>query len=217
MYFYLQAIGVGFLLSIMVGPIFFVLLETSITRGVRAALALDLGVITSDILYIIFALSFVDQITLFQTNENKLIFGFVGGSIFIIYGIYYLFKKSKVPDLTLEAKNSRNDNKPVSKGYFLLGVKGFILNIANPAVIFYWLIILNNSQSIPNIYGIYNIWVFIGILLLTYFICDLFKILAAKKLRPLVNQNLLNALNKLIGLIFMLTGMFQIVKNMVQL
>ena len=44
MQFFLQAIGIGFLLSVMVGPVFFVLLETSITKGIRAALALDIGV-----------------------------------------------------------------------------------------------------------------------------------------------------------------------------
>jgi len=57
MQFFLQAIGIGFLLSVMVGPVFFVLLETSITKGIRAALALDIGVFISDVLYIMFALS----------------------------------------------------------------------------------------------------------------------------------------------------------------
>ena len=93
MQFFLQAIGIGFLLSVMVGPVFFVLLETSITKGIRAALALDIGVFISDILYILFALSFVDQITSINSGENKLIFGFIGGSIFIIYGTFYFFKK----------------------------------------------------------------------------------------------------------------------------
>ena len=93
MQFFLQAICIGFLLSVMVGPVFFVLLETSITKGIRAALALDIGVFISDILYILFALSFVDQITSINSGENKLIFGFIGGSIFIIYGTFYFFKK----------------------------------------------------------------------------------------------------------------------------
>ena len=79
MQFFLQAIGIGFLLSVMVGPVFFVLLETSITKGIRAALALDIGVFISDILYIMFALSFVDQISSINSGENKLIFGFIGG------------------------------------------------------------------------------------------------------------------------------------------
>jgi threonine/homoserine/homoserine lactone efflux protein len=216
MQFFLQAIGIGFLLSVMVGPVFFVLLETSITKGIRAALALDIGVFISDVLYIMFALSFVDQITSINSGENKLIFGFIGGSIFIIYGTFYFFKKSKMVDLTLEAENTSKEVAAAPKDYLLLGLKGFILNIANPAVIFYWLSILSlAAQSVPDNTKNPNTWIllFLSILLGTYFGFDILKVFAAKRLRTLVNQNLLNALNILIGLIFLLTGIFQIIKN----
>ena len=216
MQFFLQAIGIGFLLSVMVGPVFFVLLETSITKGIRAALALDIGVFISDILYILFALSFVDQISSINSGENKLIFGFIGGSIFIIYGTFYFFKKSKMVDLTLEAENTSKEVAAAPKDYLLLGLKGFILNIANPAVIFYWLSILSlAAQSVPDNTKNPNTWIllFISILLGTYFSVDVLKVFTAKRLRTLVNQNLLNALNILIGLIFFLTGIFQIIKN----
>ena len=216
MQFFLQAIGIGFLLSVMVGPVFFVLLETSITKGIRAAIALDIGVFISDILYILFALSFVDQISSINSGENKLIFGFIGGSIFIIYGTFYFFKKSKMVDLTLEAENTSKEVAAAPKDYLLLGLKGFILNIANPAVIFYWLSILSlAAQSVPDNTKNPNTWIllFLSILLGTYFGFDILKVFAAKRLRTLVNQNLLNALNILIGLIFFLTGIFQIIKN----
>ena len=216
MQFFLQAIGIGFLLSVMVGPVFFVLLETSITKGIRAALALDIGVFISDILYILFALSFVDQISSINSGENKLIFGFIVGSIFIIYGTFYFFKKSKMVDLTLEAENTSKEVAAAPKDYLLLGLKGFILNIANPAVIFYWLSILSlAAQSVPDNTKNPNTWIllFISILLGTYFSIDVLKVFTAKRLRTLVNQNLLNALNILIGLIFFLTGIFQIIKN----
>lgn len=216
MHFFLQAIGIGFLLSVMVGPVFFILLETSITKGIRAALALDIGVFISDILYILFALSFVDQISSINSGENKLIFGFIGGSIFIIYGTFYFFKKSKMVDLTLEAENTSKEVAAAPKDYLLLGLKGFILNIANPAVIFYWLSILSlAAQSVPDNTKNPNTWIllFISILLGTYFSIDVLKVFTAKRLRTLVNQNLLNALNILIGLIFFLTGVFQIIKN----
>jgi threonine/homoserine/homoserine lactone efflux protein len=216
MQFFLQAIGIGFLLSVMVGPVFFVLLETSITKGIRAAIALDIGVFISDILYILFALSFVDQISSINSGENKLIFGFIGGSIFIIYGTFYFFKKSKMADLTLEAENTSKEVGAAPKDYLLLGLKGFILNIANPAVIFYWLSILSlAAQSVPDNTKNPNTWIllFLSILLGTYFGIDVLKVFTAKRLRTLVNQNLLNALNILIGLIFFLTGIFQIIKN----
>ena len=49
----LKGIVTGFVLSIMVGPAFFVLLETSIRKGARAALSFDAGVLLSDFIYIL--------------------------------------------------------------------------------------------------------------------------------------------------------------------
>ena len=60
--FFIQAFSIGFLLSVMIGPVFFLLLETSITKGFRSALALDLGVLISDIIYVLIAVMFVEQI-----------------------------------------------------------------------------------------------------------------------------------------------------------
>ena len=49
---YINAILLGFGLAFMVGPVFFTLIETSITKGVRAALTFDLGVVLADIMFI---------------------------------------------------------------------------------------------------------------------------------------------------------------------
>ena len=59
----LKGIVTGFVLSIMIGPVFFVLLETSIRRGVKAAIAFDLGVLLNDIFYILIAFVFYKQVT----------------------------------------------------------------------------------------------------------------------------------------------------------
>ena len=88
MEFLLKACSVGFLLSVMVGPVFFVLLETSIRRGFRAALVFDLGVLASDALYILLAYLFYAEVDKMSSGTNKALFGFIGGVIFIIYGIF---------------------------------------------------------------------------------------------------------------------------------
>ena len=48
----LAGIPWGIFLSFMIGPVFFVLLETSIIKGFRAALVFDLGVVLGDIFFI---------------------------------------------------------------------------------------------------------------------------------------------------------------------
>ena len=42
----------GFLLAFAVGPVFFTLLETSITKGFKAGLFFDLGAIFADLIFI---------------------------------------------------------------------------------------------------------------------------------------------------------------------
>ena len=48
----LAGIPWGIFLSFMIGPVFFILLETSIIKGFRAALVFDLGVVSGDIVFI---------------------------------------------------------------------------------------------------------------------------------------------------------------------
>ena len=54
-----HAFTIGLLLSLIPGPVFFVLLENSITKGIRSALAIDFGVMLSDIVYILLSVLFV--------------------------------------------------------------------------------------------------------------------------------------------------------------
>lgn len=222
MQFFLQAFGIGFLLSVMIGPVFFVLLETSITKGVKSALVIDFGVLISDILYIIFASIFVDQIKSLGSGDNKIIFGFIGGIIFIGYGVYNLFKKqSNIKNLenpeVLELTASIAIVPFQTKDYFLLGLKGFLLNLANPLVIFYWVSVLSLATQFSPLESNFP-WefIFVTIVILTFFGIDVLKILVAKKLRPLVTPNLLDALNRLIGIIFSLFGVFLILQNFIK-
>lgn len=222
MQFFLQAFGIGFLLSVMIGPVFFVLLETSITKGIKSALALDFGVLLSDVMYVLFAAIFVDQLKSLDTGDNKIIFGFVGGSIFIGYGLYNLFKKQagmkslENPEV-LELTASIAATPSQTKDYFLLGLKGFLLNLANPLVIFYWMSVMSLATQLSPAKSSFP-WefLFVSIVLITFFGIDVLKILAAKKLRPLVTPNLLNALNRLIGIIFSLFGIFLILQNFIK-
>ena len=214
--FFIQAFSIGFLLSVMVGPIFFLLLETSITKGFRSALALDFGVLVSDIIYVLIAVMFVEQIKGLIAG-NKLMFSMIGGAIFVIYGLISLFKKvalldsQKLEGIDASPENSRQQNN--TKDYVFLGLKGFVLNFANPMVIFYWVSVASvANNAVPDENSTTWAFVFLGVVLLTFFSVDVLKIIAAKKIRPLVNQTLLNGLNRLIGIVFTLFGIFLILQ-----
>jgi threonine/homoserine/homoserine lactone efflux protein len=214
--FFIQAFSIGFLLSVMIGPIFFLLLETSITKGFRSALALDLGVLISDIVYVLIAVMFVEQIKGLIAG-NKVMFSIIGGSIFVIYGVINLMKKvaildtQKLEGIDANIDSSKQHNN--TKDYVFLGLKGFVLNFANPMVIFYWVSVASvANNAVPDKNSTTWAFVFLGVVLLTFFSIDVLKIIAAKKIRPLVNQTLLNGLNRLIGIVFTLFGLFLILQ-----
>jgi threonine/homoserine/homoserine lactone efflux protein len=206
----IKGIVTGFLLSIMIGPVFFVLLETSIRRGIRAALALDFGVLLSDVLYISIAYVFYSEVSSLTTGANSGILKLVGGILFVTYGIATYFKKIK--EIQVDAVGNVIQH---SSDYVKLALKGFLLNLANPLVIFYWFSVMTLGAKESNTDGHQDVAIlyFLNVILVTFFIVDLFKIIGAKKLRPLVTNKLLIALNHLIGIVFVCFGIFLILKG----
>ncbi len=206
----IKGIVTGFILSIMIGPVFFVLLETSIRRGVRSALALDLGVLLSDLLYILIAYVFYSEVSALNSGEKSGLLKIIGGSLFLLYAFSTFFKKVK--EIKVDALG-KIVQKP--SDYVMLSLKGFLLNLANPMVIFYWFSVMTlaekNTNSTDNQDG--SIFFFILVLLITYFSIDILKIFGAKKLRPLVTDKLLVTLNRLIGIVFFGFGVFLIIQG----
>jgi threonine/homoserine/homoserine lactone efflux protein len=215
----LKAIGTGLFLSFLIGPVFFVLLETSIRRGVRAAVALDLGVLVSDLAYafialILFLQGGIGQDSDLNSEQNKIILKIIGGVMFMAYGAYSWFKKPK------QSKTDDIGNAVATTGdYLMLGLKGFLLNIANPMVIFYWFWVVSVGSDSAQSKEYHNeiIYLFLGIVFLTFFSVDLLKIFGAKRLRPLVTDTVLSALNKVISGVFLLFGVVSIVKAIVSI
>jgi threonine/homoserine/homoserine lactone efflux protein len=196
----------------MIGPVFFVLLETSIRKGVRAAIFFDLGVIASDCIYILIAYVFYSEVANLTEGKSNEIAKIIGGSLFIVYGAITFFKKMKQPSVDEEGNVIQNQ-----KGHLVLFIKGFLLNFANPLVIFYWFSVMTLAAKKSQMSGgsATNIVFFISTVLLVFFIIDLLKIVGAKKLRPLVTDSLLNALNQLIGIVFVVFGVFLLLKGII--
>jgi len=75
----------GLFLSFMVGPVFFILLETSITKGFRAAIVFDFGVVLGDIFFI--AIAYLGSYRLISSLKDKPALFIFGGIIMLAYGI----------------------------------------------------------------------------------------------------------------------------------
>ena len=209
----LKGIVTGFLLSIMVGPVFFVLLETSIRKGAKAAIAFDIGVLLNDVVYIIIAFLFFNQVEQLQQGDDNSALKLIGGGLFIIYGVINFFKKVK--GVAIDELGSEGHNL---KGYLILGLKGFLLNLANPLVIFYWFSVMTlAAETTGESDGSSKMILFLGTILITFFSFDLLKIIGAKSLRPLVTNRLLKGLNRLIGIVFAAFGVVLIAQGIIGL
>jgi threonine/homoserine/homoserine lactone efflux protein len=215
-----QAIGIGFLLSIMIGPVFFVLLETSITKGFKAALIFDAGVLLSDLFYIVISLFFAYQLKGLGDVKNNLILSVLGGTLFIAYGVYNLFfKQVKMGAEALDQDLLDSEDKAIksnkNKDNSMLVLKGFMLNLLNPGVVIYWLAIIAKGFDLVAPYDSdAHIVIFIAIILITFFGIDCLKAYVANKIKPLVTVKLLRGLNILIGIIFLGTGIFLILRQL---
>ncbi|MCG2429943.1 LysE family translocator [Aequorivita sp. F64183] len=171
----LYAAFYGFLLAFAVGPVFFTLIETAITKGVKAAIFFDLGAIVADILFIIIAFYSTSRILEQVKNDPGLLI--FGGGILIAYGIISYIRTNKSIFKIVREHYAVKVKKNLG-GLFL---KGFLLNFVNFGVLAGWigtLIMANALTTSDN-----GVFLFISTVLATFFLTDLLKILLAKKLK----------------------------------
>ncbi|NVK63457.1 MAG: LysE family transporter [Flavobacteriales bacterium] len=205
----LKGLVTGLILSMMIGPVFFVLLETSIRRGVKAALWLDFGVLISDLVYILIAYVFYKEVEDLKAGDDSSVLRIIGGVIFVGYGIFNFFKKVKERHF-----NAKSIPASRTRDYVFLGIKGFLLNIANPLVIFYWFSVMTIGAEDAGGASSWGMLFYLSVILITFFGIDILKILGAKRLRPLVTHRLLAGLNKLIGIVFVMFGIFFVIQGL---
>jgi threonine/homoserine/homoserine lactone efflux protein len=189
----LSGIGFALILTIIPGPVFFGLIQTSIQKGFKYGGMFAIGVATSDLLCIVltyFGISKLLENYLFQN-----IVAVAGGVLMCVVGLFYFFKpqEKKVPLNPIQ--------KETKKGNFIL--KGFFLNVFNPGVIFYW-VALVSVISVKYENNQFYIFLFFGALVLTILFVDVLKSYIANRIKSYFTSALLTRLNK--GLGFILFG-----------
>lgn len=193
----LSAIGLGIMLSLVfLGPIFFLLIETSFSRGPRHAIALDLGVISADILCIV--ASFYASADLVYLIDQHPGFYRITALIIFIYGIFMMLSKTKM--------HIANEEKIIEQNYFKTFLNGFLLNLLNVGVILFWLVTVisvRNQYPDPQ-----NFFLYIAVVISTYLGIDMIKIFLAKQFHAKLTQNVANKMRKGVGLILIVFSFF---------
>lgn len=204
----LTAIPWGLLLAFSIGPGFFVLLETSILKGFRAALVFDLGIVFSDVIFILIAYLTTNQL-LEQLKDNPTLF-VIGGIIMLSYGLisFILLKRNFIKQQEIEIDD---DNIP-KKNYLGLFFKGFFLNFINIGVLGFWMMIIITYGPQMEM-NTSRITIFFAAILLFYLIFDIGKILLAKQLKNKLTPSNIYKIKRVISIIILIFGLFFILQG----
>jgi threonine/homoserine/homoserine lactone efflux protein len=180
----------GIFLSFMIGPVFFILLETSIIKGFRAAIVFDMGVVVGDIVFI--GIAYLGSYRLIQSLKDK-------PALFIFGGI-----------LMIDTKQI--DNDIIRKNYFSLFIKGFFLNIINIGVLGFWLAIIISIGPKMEM-ETSRMMIFFAAVIGSYLLVDCVKILLAKQLKSKMTPSNILKIKKGISIVLMVFGLVLITQG----
>ena len=190
--------GLG--LSFSFGPVFFMLIQTSIDKGWKESLIFDAGVLLSDLIIIACAMLIIFTLGVdvdFSNPRIQFWSAIIGAIILIVFGLILLLnpKKESRPIEVTELKSVAKLNHT---GLFF---KGLGINFLNPSVFLIWF------GSVPAVAGSFGgnmrlILAFFSSTMISYFIIDLGKIYAAKKLKRFLTPKAITNFHRISGALF---------------
>jgi threonine/homoserine/homoserine lactone efflux protein len=185
----------GFVLALLIGPVFFTILQTSIERGFSSGVYVAIGVSLSDAFYIF--ISYLGLVQFMDNENSRHYLAYGGGLVLFGFGIYYLFVKSrKLSNFTPENIRYRNPGKLVAKG--------FIINGLSPMVLFFWIATVGVATTQLGYTTVREATIFFSSIVLTVFVTDLMKAKLADKLRVLITPRFIRLLNIVLGLVLVI-------------
>jgi threonine/homoserine/homoserine lactone efflux protein len=208
---FVPAILLGIVLSFTIGPVFFTILEISVSKGFKAAVFFNIGVVFSEVVF--FAVAYASTSNLLNSIQENPSWKILGGVLLAFYagitllGMYQNNEKKEQQNLFKSPPPSPNLIKNL--------IKGFGLNIINFAVLVFWILIVANYA--PGFQDSqYKMIVFFLVIVGTYFTIDLGKIYLAQQLKTSLTDSVItkikfivNAIILIIGLVLIFEGFFE--------
>ena len=196
---FLMAIPLGILLCFLIGPVFFIVLETAATKGFRAALVFDLGVVTADFLFI--TISIFSSYSLLNAIKDQPALYIFGGAIMVTYGVINYLKIKKAT----QNKEPEIVEKLLKTDYKSFYLKGFFLNIINVGVFGFWLLIFLTFGPILELKTSRILSFFISIIVV-YLLVDIAKMVLAKKLKNHMTPSNILKIKKFTSILLIIFG-----------
>ncbi|GAA4278357.1 LysE family translocator [Aquimarina mytili] len=187
---FLEGFAIGLGMIIFVGPVFFLLLNSSFQWGSKAGVAVALGIIASDIVCIM--LCYYGLSSFINGEDNRFWIGVIGSTILFVLGINYFFKKAKITtDVSINTRGLQS--------FF---IKGFSVNFFNPFVFVVWIGVFQYGKSKYPDQGL--LFAFLTAVLFGILTTDLLKVFLSKKLKKFISPRRLTAFFKVTGVVLVL-------------
>ncbi len=186
----------GVVLAFLIGPVFFLLLDTSIKKGFKVAAYLALGVMLSDAFFILITYFSSSAIQLMQDYKTEI--GIGGGVLLIIFGVLNFIKKPHIKATELDLA----DDRP---SLWIDTSKGFMMNLLNPFTLLFW-IGVSGGVAVKFQSSDMHTVIFYSVVLATVLATDLLKAWLAAKLKRFLKPGVLVMVNKISGIGLVLFG-----------
>ncbi len=175
-------------MSVMLGTVFFALVQNSIDHGFRTGFFIATGVISSDILLI--ALSWFNAELIPEGSTTDLIVRLCGGVFLLLYGLSNLLKKEK-------ASYPKTEKKRMVKFISM----GFFLNALNPGNYIGWLALTTQIKTVAQ-YTLSDAVFYFSGALSAIFVMECVIAWGAAFLKPYITERFLALVNKIVGVVF---------------
>ncbi|WP_027391990.1 LysE family translocator [Aquimarina latercula] len=187
---FIEGFFIGIAMIIFVGPVFFLLLNSSFQYGLKAGFSVAFGIIVSDFICVL--LCYYGLSTFMTVTQNQFWIGIIGSVILFGLGINYLLKKAVIT----------SNISISSKKWTSFFIKGFSVNFFNPFVFIVWIGVFKYgyekySDSIALL--VFLIAVLSGILT-----TDLLKVFLSDKLKPFISPYRLKIFFRITGVVLLI-------------
>lgn len=202
MYPLIEGFGLGLILAVLVGPIFFTILQVSIEHSWRHGLVLASGQWLGDIIYIglvLWSAQYVQELLDDEESRNAFmqIVGLGGGILLILFGLFMAWPR--------ETKSKGSKGLQINSGnMFWLFFQGFSINTFNPFPLFFWSSIM--GSALTKSYGLQEQFLlFVGIMTVVV-LSDGLKVYLSKTISTYIQDKHLRFVRLLAGSALVIFG-----------
>ncbi len=204
---FIKGILIGLSISVPLGPIGMLCIQRTLNRGKNHGFVTGIGATTSDIVYAIITMFFLNFV-LDIVEQHRLVIQIVGSIIIVIFGLW-IYRSNPI------AQPLPNEKKEEESSLFSDYFTSFGLTLSNPLILFVLIALFARIDFIDvetpislHIFGLLSIvvgasvwWIFLTTL--------------ASKLRHRFNVRGLKIINRVTGAIIMIIGLIGAVSTFI--